>query len=413
MKDIQRERMDDSMKYGIIVHKKTANFGDDIQSYAVARHLPRVDYVLDREHLDSFGEECSEPVAVVMAAWWLWEKWNWPPAENIIPLMTSMHINNDTIWQGASPVTDEWTRGVGGEYLEAHGPLGARDLFSLEFFRERGFDTYFSGCVTLTLPRQKKTDEAGSYICLVDVDRQVEDKVRQLVQGTDLKIVKRSHSCKNSDIEDDWEARFRKVEEYLTLYQNARCVITRRLHVSLPCLAMEVPVLAIVDVRERGNVNRWDAYSKWVHHTTKKEFLDGTYVYDVCNPPENSTDYLKTRNELIDRIHKFVADTSTGAQSVEEWKKTTYTRTDVLCWQNQLMKKALDEWLYQSRDLLAEYNKEKKRGNRLEKELRQQKKRGNRLKKELHRQKKSAADTEGKKDKGLITAIKKWLGVKA
>ena len=77
------------------------DFGDDIQAYAVARLLPQVDYVLDREYLDSFGEKCSEPVAVVMAAWWLWQKWNWPPAENIIPLMTSMHINNDTIWHGA------------------------------------------------------------------------------------------------------------------------------------------------------------------------------------------------------------------------------------------------------------------------------------------------------------------------
>lgn len=386
------------MKYGIIIHKKTANFGDDIQAYAVARLLPQVDYVLDREYLDSFGEKCSEPVAVVMAAWWLWQKWNWPPAENIIPLMTSMHINNDTIWHGASPITDEWTKGVGGEYLEAYGPLGARDLFSLNFFRERGYDAYFSGCVTLTLPRQKKTAEAGSYICLVDLDRQVEDKVQQLIMGTGLKIVKMSHNCKNSDIEDDWQARFKKVEEYLALYQNARCVITRRLHVSLPCLAMEVPVLAIVDVQERGNANRWDAYGEWVHHITKKEFLEGTYTYDICNPPENSAGYLTTRNELIARIKKFVADTSMMDESMEAWKKTTYTRTDVLCWQNQLMKKALDDWLYQNRALLAEYNKEKKKSKRLEIKLRQQKIITEDVKKEKD------------KAKGVGAFVKQWLG---
>lgn len=382
------------MKYGIIIHKKTANFGDDIQSYAAARQLPGVDYVLDREHLDTFAEISKEPVAVIMAAWWMWQKWNWPPADNIIPLMTSMHINNDDIWHGASPVSDEWTKGIGGEYLKAYGPLGARDLFSLDFFRERGIDAYFSGCITLTLPRQKQTADAGSYICLVDLDKQVEDRIQKLVQGTDLKIVKMSHNCKNSNLEEDWPARVEKVEKYLTLYQNARCVITRRLHVSLPCLAMEVPVLAIVDVQARGNINRWDAYKDWVYHVTKKEFLEGGYPYDICNPPKNKNCHIDTRNQLIAQIKKFISDTSGQEKTAEEWKKTSYSENEVRQWQYQMMKDALDDWLYQSRDVLAAYNKEKKRCKRLEKELKQQ----------------QQAVEEGGMIQGMKSAVRRLLG---
>ena len=68
------------MKYGVIAHTTTTNLGDDVQTYAAMKLLPRVDYFLTRERLDSFRSENNEPVAVVMNAWWMWEKWNWPPA---------------------------------------------------------------------------------------------------------------------------------------------------------------------------------------------------------------------------------------------------------------------------------------------------------------------------------------------
>ena len=69
------------MKFGVILHKTTMNRGDDIQTYAAMQHLPQVDYVIDRENINSFHSKDNEPVAVIMSAWWLWKKWNWPPAE--------------------------------------------------------------------------------------------------------------------------------------------------------------------------------------------------------------------------------------------------------------------------------------------------------------------------------------------
>ena len=38
---------------------------------------------------------------------------------------------------------------------------GCRDMASLDFFKEQGIDCYFSGCLTLTIPKQEKTEDAA------------------------------------------------------------------------------------------------------------------------------------------------------------------------------------------------------------------------------------------------------------
>ena len=80
------------MKFGVVIHKPTMNLGDDIQTYAAAKLLPHVDYQIDREYISDFKSENDEPVAVIMNAWWMWKKWNWPPADCIIPKLLSMQF---------------------------------------------------------------------------------------------------------------------------------------------------------------------------------------------------------------------------------------------------------------------------------------------------------------------------------
>ena len=71
------------MKFGVVIHKPTMNLGDDIQTYAAAKLLPHVDYQIDREYISDFKSENDEPVAVIMNAWWMWKKWNWPPGHSV------------------------------------------------------------------------------------------------------------------------------------------------------------------------------------------------------------------------------------------------------------------------------------------------------------------------------------------
>jgi len=122
------------MKYGVIAHTTTKNIGDDIQTYAATKLLPHVDYYITRESIDKFSSENNEPVSVIMNAWWMWSKWNWPPAECINPLLVSMHVNDyRPIHNNGTPVRrEDWLGGIGGDYLRAYGPVGRRDRYSTE-----------------------------------------------------------------------------------------------------------------------------------------------------------------------------------------------------------------------------------------------------------------------------------------
>ncbi len=357
------------MKYGVLMHKTTMNLGDDIQSYASAQFLPHIDYLVERENIDSFRSKNNEPVGVIMSAWWMWQKWNWPPAECIVPKMISMHMNNYTIYRKASPIQDEWLQGIGGEYFRANGPIGCRDQTTLDFFRERGFDCYFSGCITLTLPKQKKTRDAGTYVCLVDLKPDLEAAAREWLKDSGLEIRVLTHHCDYRKSGASMEKRFAEVERTLTQYQNAKFVVTRRLHVSLPCLAMETPVLSIVNMNDSGNATRWAPYYNWVNNINEKDFIAGNFSYDYNNPLPNKQEHIAVRDALVKSIQQFIDETKDCTLPIEQVKKTTYTELEARTWQNELMHWTLDRWLHMNRGMLDERNKYKKKAAALEKRL--------------------------------------------
>jgi hypothetical protein len=358
------------MKYGVLVHKTTKNFGDDVQSYAIKQFLPHVDYYIDRENVDEFKSENNEPVATIMAAWWMWQKWNWPPNECIIPKLISMHFNNYTFREKASPIQNEWLQGIGKQFFDAYGPVGVRDKSSVEFLNENGIDNYFSGCITLTLPKQKETENKGKYVVIADLKPALENKVREWLKDSGLEIIKVSHDIKYKSEELPYDERFQKVEDILTLYQNAKFVVTRRLHITLPCLAMEVPVMSIVDLNQKRNSTRWEPYCDWVNYVSEEDLLSGNFEFDYNNPPANKKDYLPIRENLIKEINSFISEMEAfGDAPVEQVKKTTYTEEEARAWQFTQMRNTLDEWLRLNRGLLADLAKEKRKNKKLKLEI--------------------------------------------
>jgi len=331
------------MKYGIIMHKVARNIGDDIQSYAAAKLLPRVDYVIDRENISEFCSDNNEPVGVIMNAWWMWKKWNWPPAECIYPLMTSMHICEIDSFQQPYPTKEKWLHGIGGDYFRAYGPIGCRDMMTLEILKGLNIDAYFSGCLTLTLPKQKETPDAGTYVCLVDLTENAEKAARKYLAETGLEIRVVSHGmiCKP---EATIEERFNKVEKLLTEYQNAKLVITSRLHVTLPCLALGTPVVPIVDLSIKHNYARWLPYSKWLNCVPESDFLERKFNYDFVSSPTNGDSHLTIRETLIKQVETFIGQTKDVECSVSEIKKTPCTEAETYQWRIDLMKWALDTY---------------------------------------------------------------------
>ena len=379
------------MKYGVITHKTTMNLGDDIQSYAAVRLLPRVDYPLTRESLDNFASEHGEPVGVLMGHWWLWSKWNWPPAECIYPLLIGMHISEPDIYASGSPILRDWLGGIGGDYLRAYGPVGCRDTATMEILEACGIDRYLSGCLTLTLPKQKTTQDAGTYACLVDLKPELEEKAREWLQDTGLNIMKLSHRCDYRNTDLTFGQRMEKAKEALTLYQNARVVLTSRLHVTLPCLAMETPVIPVLDLSVPKNDSRWRPYSDWVYCISEQDFLDHVFDYDFSNPPANKPDYLPMRQSLIERAEQFVSETRNLNEPIQAIKKTAFSEAQARQWQYALMRGTLDAWLYASREMNA---KNRKQIARNEKQIADYKRRLSDRKKEIAGYKKEISGYE-------------------
>lgn len=91
------------------------------------------------------------------------------------------------------------------------------------------------------------------------------------------------------------------VEKQLSLYKNARLVITDRIHVALPCLAMEVPVLLIYYEK---HADRIESFKNFVTNCTEEEFYN--YTGEQLLKIKNSKKYLSYKKKMIDKVNKFI-----------------------------------------------------------------------------------------------------------
>ena len=69
------------------------NLGDEIQSIAASRFLPRIDYYVCREELNVFH---AEKVKIILNGWFMSFPDNFPPTDKIDPLLISFYINPKT-----------------------------------------------------------------------------------------------------------------------------------------------------------------------------------------------------------------------------------------------------------------------------------------------------------------------------
>ena len=315
------------MKYGLMSYKYTINLGNEIQSIASRRFLPEIDCYVDHEKLNEFDE--AEDVKLIMNGFYLDCFDAWPPTRNINPLLISMHFrNNDDIKKVL--FSDESK-----DFLNDFGPVGCRDLHSVDFLNDNGVEAYFSGCLTLTLDsgsRKGFDDEIEDYI-VVNLDNP-EEILPFLKSKTDKKIY-----VINQDFQPDYatafpgqigrslynftsyytvDEKFYLAENLLKVYENAGCVITDRLHCALPSLALKTPVLLF---NSRQNQERFNGLNNLLLTSTVKEYKDNYNIFDVNNPPENSDEYLGLRKDLIKRCRKFTGHINDSYYTVRSYNE--------------------------------------------------------------------------------------------
>ena len=269
------------MKYGLVVNIKTENIGDDIQSYAAKQFLPTIDYVIDREALDTFDSH-GEVVKAIMNGWYMYSKFNWPPTSSIDPLWVAIHISENDYFG----IGERFLEGIGGAYLRHYAPIGARDVSTLEMLERNHIPAYMSGCLTLTIPQfsnVSKTDE----VLLVDVDSECEKAIRKLYPKGNIQCV--THHIDAEEYSQRTIAeRFDGVERLLRRYQGAKCVITSRLHCALPCLALRTPVFLMY----KGEyAPRMQSFLELLYYSNVESLEENLREFHVENPIENKKDY--------------------------------------------------------------------------------------------------------------------------
>ena len=268
------------MKYKLLSVEKNngwTNIGDYIQALAASQFLPSVDGYVNREELSQYDGEES---VVIMNGWFMHFPNNWPPSKKIGPIFLSFHINKKA--------SDKMLTNPGVTYLKENGPIGCRDLYTLNLLKQRGVESWFTGCLTLTLGNKYSSGEKKENVYFVDpcIPKPTkQDRVMRIVallchpflvykiskklssQGNHNSFRNRisrssqfirayskifTKEClKNakfiehvSNRYDVWsnEEKLYEAEILIRLYSRAKFVVTSRLHCALPCLGLQTPV---------------------------------------------------------------------------------------------------------------------------------------------------------------------------
>ena len=267
-------------KYALLSYT-TKNIGDEIQSLAAKRFLPRVDYYINRDYLNDFKPEPNDKIKIIMNGWYSHRPENFPwKSDQIEPLLTSVYFADHVKGNFSSPENIQ--------FMKKYGPVGARSIDTKQFLESIGVESYYSGCLSLTLNSDiniKKRD----FIIALDVPDQVYDKLKR---ESKYYVLRMNAFVTNTSLTT--EQRFKLAKYYLCMYQSARMVVTTRLHGTMPCLALGTKVLNLEI--PNFDVSRFKGLRELANHMTIDEYM--TNGYDVNNPLENPPEYLKIRRNL-------------------------------------------------------------------------------------------------------------------
>lgn len=277
--------------YGVMI-TSSINIGDEIQSIAATRFLPRIDNYIHRETIKHFTPKDKEHLTkVILNAWWMWEPQNFPPSKYIKPLLISMYFRKE--------IRNKLLTKEVKEYLIKNGPVGCRDLSTYRYLEENNIPAYFSGCLTLTLQRNYNI-KRQDYILCIDVPKEIEENIKQ---RTNRKVVNISPLLSPYFLP---QQRLEVAKLYLRLIHNAHCVVSTRLHAILPSLGLETPVLRIVPTGYEMDIKgRIEGMEDFVQSINEEDFINTPDVYDFENPPQNRANHLEYRKNLINKCKEF------------------------------------------------------------------------------------------------------------
>jgi len=281
------------------------NLGDEMQSFPGLQFLPKLDAFVERDDVrgfkgvqDAMNSSTPQVAVTFLNAWFGTPQMTWPPSPWVQPVLNAVHLEKE--------VVDKFVSKSAIDYLHKHGGLGARDSSTLDIFASRGVQAEISGCMTLLLHGLPWKFRRNTY--MVDVPKPIMKAI-----GIPKTVIDESTHLSHKYVEQDRfdkHVRFGKAFELLKLYQTARLVITSRLHVALPNVAMGTPTIF---VKHKGMMGGFDKKHDRVDGNLMKLFhlVDLTTNasanlahFDFAHPPRNPSHevYRQMRASLFKRI---------------------------------------------------------------------------------------------------------------
>lgn len=241
------------MKYGYMFYQKPlkenmktrpVNLGDPIQSYAVKllyREMGiKEDDIIPVPRYDMANYDGEECICVVNSASnyeeLAYDSHFMPPSEKVHAIPMSLHLHREL-------PNDELN------FYKTCGGVGCRDISTVNYLRNLGIDAYLSGCLTATLPRRsEEIAQKADKIYFLDVPSDVMKIMPAAIkaEGITLSNILRFNNPGNSNrisIEDAYEEHRKGEERIRLLRDTAKLVVTSKLHVASPCMAMGIPVI--------------------------------------------------------------------------------------------------------------------------------------------------------------------------
>ena len=229
------------MKYGLLVtsprkntKERFINIGDDIQAIAIRNIYREMEIsdgeivYLDFNDLSSYnGEHIILPICFNLQT--DYNSIPFPP--RIIPCFVGLSLFETSF------ITNETVN-----YLKRYEPIGCRDEQTYNLMLSKGIDAYLAGCVTTIFPRRKESD-TYKKIFIVDVADELIKNIPSKIMLNNIEIL--SHILTGNSL-SDYKEGLKSAEYRLSRYRDeAKLIITSRLHCLSPCAAMGIPVVGL------------------------------------------------------------------------------------------------------------------------------------------------------------------------
>lgn len=254
------------MKYYALKYKylhttsKKGNLGDNIQTIAVLSILNKlgieksdIDF-LNRDELALEKNDLEKGIFIAQGWFGCMPGQRTLPVndQNIHPLYFGFHVN-----EGSWHILSKNATFICS--MKKYEPVGCRDLGTRDFLRSLGIKAYFSRCLTIIFDKRKNS-VTKEKVFLIDAYPEIDEYIPQRLQNNLIKLSQEDYSSSSYSPSGEWPMNdddVKKIDKIAferleLLSREASLVVTRRIHIAMPCATMGIPVIYCYD-------NKYDA----------------------------------------------------------------------------------------------------------------------------------------------------------